>query len=203
MTNVEIQSSLLSELQNSSNLKSIYQRFTSYLKPFKNYQCQSPDFGFLYDLSRDYGAFIHNALSIIPKTIPKFKLYPNELFDTYSLLLDCLDVLSPLHNSKHLIPGYQLKMINFLIDWRIYDEAKSLLTSLFKFTDGQKDRGQQIVPDYFVNENGQVDVNMSISICDAVLLHIRCVVESKSEKDEDYRNIISNVGKMQPWLRYI
>ncbi|KAL4573492.1 hypothetical protein LXL04_020300 [Taraxacum kok-saghyz] len=212
---------LLSELQSSSDLSSIYHLFSSYLHPFtaiinkpkkqsKPSEINAKASTIIHSLAKKFTSFLNKALNLIPKRLnetPKIEsCYASELFEAYKLCLSCLEsIMSALSCKPHYVQFQRLRLIHCYQVWGRYEDAQnegfSLLEYIWKLWGERGGNLKREVIPQLTKENGDKDVAMLI--LDVVVTHCNCVLNGRSKDNEVYRRLLSMVDEVQPWWRFV
>ncbi|KAI3715733.1 hypothetical protein L6452_22720 [Arctium lappa] len=209
------ESSLLLELQSSSDLSSIHHRFSSYLDPFsavlnkpkkhsKPAKIEAEPSTIIRSLAKKFLPFLSKSLSILPKRLnetPKIdSSYASDLFETYRLCLTCLDsVSSQLSCKPHSVQIQRVRLMHCYENWGRYEDAQNEGFSVLEFIgklSGKRSgklRGR-ILPE-LGKDNGDKDVAMLI--IEVVVTLVKCVSSARSKNEENFRRVLSVVKEIQ------
>lgn len=210
-------SSILSKLESSPGLENIHTLISNYLLPFtstltatKKAPKQNKT---LTDntraLAKQFLPFLNRALSLIPKRLlsqsPKLDLkFAAELFDSYIVCLNCLDVLSSqLSGKPYSVHLQRVRLVHCYLFWERYRDADSegvsLLRSLWKLgSDGSRN---EYVPD-LKGEYGK-DHEFAWLVVEIVVSLVKCVAMSRSKVESEYRRLLVMINEIAPWFRYL
>ncbi|XP_024980177.1 separase [Cynara cardunculus var. scolymus] len=209
------ESSLLSELQFSTDLSSIHHRFSSYLDPFsavlnkpkkhsKSSKIEAEASTIIRSLAKKFLPFLSKSLSILPKRLnetPKIdSSYASELFETYRLCLSCLDAVSSQLSCKpHSVQIQRVRLIHCYENWGKYEDAQDEGFSVLEFIgklSGKKSgklRGR-LLPE-LGKDNDDKDVAMLI--LEVVVTLVKCVSNARSKNEESFHRVLSIVKEIQ------
>ncbi|XP_021889373.1 separase isoform X3 [Carica papaya] len=210
-----MESTLLSKLE-SSNLQNIHSLFSDYLRPLsdlinsqkskltsKRKQEQTLA---IRSLAKQFLPFLNKSLSILPKLLSNSQQNqqtPFELFDTYKLCLDCLDVVSSQLSCKpYTVQIQRVRMIYCLVAWERYEDAGSqglgVLERLRGTNCGSNKRSSKkvILPKL---EAG--DVEFVKVVVEVVVVIIKCVAMGQGKDCGEYKRVLGLVEEVRPWFR--
>ncbi|KAI3445664.1 hypothetical protein Pfo_002329 [Paulownia fortunei] len=224
------EATLLSKLQSSIDLTGIHSLFTAHLHPFTPFfkpstttakkpvkfsKSKPPDDPpSMRPLAKQFLSFIHKSLSLLPKRLSQSPHIPQdsalELFDSYRLCLDCLDLIAPeLAGKPHSVQVQRIRYIHCLEQWELYKEAEDegfvVLESLNAFVrGGSKGRSRKskarLVPE--LNDEN-VDREVAAIILEIVVTLVKCASKTRSKVDADYWRVISLVNESEPWFKFL
>ncbi|KAK6156938.1 hypothetical protein DH2020_011186 [Rehmannia glutinosa] len=229
----ETESTILSKLQLSIDLSGIHRLVTAQLHPFtplfkpstttttttrkpvKSAKSKPPDNPpSTRHLAKQFLSFIHKSISLIPKRLsesPKISQdSAMELFDSYRLCLDCLDLIAPeLAGKPHSVKVQRIRYIHCLEQWELYKEAEAegfaVLESLSEIVRGglkgklRKSKAR-LVPE--LNQEN-VDQEVAAVILEIVVTLVKCASKRRSKVDADYWRVISLVNESEPWFKIL
>ncbi|KAK6135420.1 hypothetical protein DH2020_030839 [Rehmannia glutinosa] len=226
----ETESTILSKLQSSIDLSGIHRLVTAHLHPFtplfkpsttttkkpvKSAKSKPPDNPpSTRHLAKQFLSFIHKSISLIPKRLsesPKISQdSAMELFDSYRLCLDCLDLIAPeLAGKPHSVKVQRIRYIHCLEQWELYKEAEAegfaVLESLSEIVRGglkgklRKSKAR-LVPE--LNQEN-VDQEVAAVILEIVVTLVKCASKRRSKVDADYWRVISLVNESEPWFKIL
>ncbi|KAK6156913.1 hypothetical protein DH2020_011161 [Rehmannia glutinosa] len=133
-----------------------------------------------------------------------------ELFDSYRLCLDCLDLIAPeLAGKPHSVKVQRIRYIHCLEQWELYKEAEAegfaVLESLSEIVRGglkgklRKSKAR-LVPE--LNQEN-VDQEVAAVILEIVVTLVKCASKRRSKVDADYWRVISLVNESEPWFKIL
>ncbi|KAH6777375.1 hypothetical protein C2S51_008687 [Perilla frutescens var. frutescens] len=223
---MESDASILSKLQSSTDATGIHHLFTAHLHPFtpffattakkpaKSSKCKPPDgLPAIRPLAKQFLSFLHKSLSLIPKRLCDSPKIPQnsalELFDSYRLCLDCLDVISPeLSGKPHSVQVQRIRYIHSLEHWDLFKEAESegfvVLESLNAIARGglkgkSGKSNARLVPE--LKEEGNRE--LAAIVLEVVVTLVKCASKRRSKMDADYWRVISLVNESEPCFKIL
>lgn len=232
---MESDASLLSKLQSLSltDTTGIHRHLTAYLHPFtpffapststtttavkkpaKSSKCKpQSDLPAIRPLAKQFLSFIHKSLSLIPKRLCESPKIPQnsalELFDSYRLCLDCLEVIAPeLSGKPYSVQVQRIRYIHCLEHWDLFKEAEAeglvVLERLNAIARGEL-KGKsgklkaRLVPE--LKEEG-ADRELAAIVLEVVVTLVKCASKRRSKVEADYWRVISLVNESEPCFKY-
>ncbi|GMP39198.1 hypothetical protein CsSME_00010132 [Camellia sinensis var. sinensis] len=228
----DAESSLISKLQ-SSDLHQLHHLFSDYLRPFtdltttttttttKPKRSKKPSNAAAEDhqsslrsLAKKFLSFLNRSLSLIPKRLsetpkldPQFAL---ELFTTYKLCLNCLQLISSQLSCKpYSVHIQRVRLIHCFEAWGRYGDAEiegfSVLESLWGIEIGGTGsklvkKKFQYVPDL---GNESVDHEFAFLVVEIVVTLVKCVSMKQGKEEGHYRRVLTLVDEVSPWFRVL
>ncbi|KAL7205879.1 hypothetical protein ACSBR2_018738 [Camellia fascicularis] len=229
----DAESSLISKLQ-SSDLHQLLHLFSDYLRPFtdlntttttttttKPKRSKKPSNAAAEDhqsslrsLAKKFLSFLNRSLSLIPKRLsetpkldPQFAL---QLFTTYKLCLNCLQLISSQLSCKpYSVHIQRVRLIHCFEAWGRYGDAEiegfSVLESLWGIEIGVTGsklvkKKFQYVPDL---GNESVDHEFAFLVVEIVVTLVKCVSMKQSKEEGHYRRVLTLVDEVSPWFRVL
>ncbi|XP_020532873.1 separase isoform X2 [Jatropha curcas] len=220
------ESSLISKLESSTSTP-ISSFFFDYLNPFSDLKnpkkCKPQNKTQVQtqtrSLAKQFLPFLNRSLSVLPKRlsdasklpsqdskeIPKFV---NELFDIYSLCLDCLEVVSSqLSGKPYMMSVQRLRLVYCLETWGLYKEAENegfrVLGRLrdlgFEEKKKKEKKSGKLLPS--AAENG--DLEFAKLVVELVVVIVKCLALGQSMDGRDYMRVIGLVEEVTPWFRVL
>ncbi|GFP93870.1 separase [Phtheirospermum japonicum] len=222
---------ILSKLQSSTDLSGVHRLFTAHLHPFtplfkpstttpakkpsKTSKSKPPDDPpAIRPLAKQFLPIIHKSLSLLPKRLSETPQIPRdyavELFDSYRLCLDCLELISPeLAGKPHSVQVQRIRYIHSLEHWELYKEAEAesfvVLQNLREIVGGESKGRSRKSKARLVPELNQASVDHEIAaiILETVVTLVKCASKRKSKVDADYWGVISLVNESEPWFKIL
>ncbi|KAL0357132.1 UNVERIFIED_CONTAM: Separase [Sesamum calycinum] len=224
------EASLLSKLESSVDLTGIRHLFIVHLQPFtpflkpstttakkpvKSSKSKPPDNPTsIRSLAKQFLSFIHKSLSLLPKRLsgsPKItEDSALELFDSYRLCLNCLDLIAPeLAGKPYSVQLQRIRYIHCLEHWELYKEAEAegfvVLESLSAIVRGgskgnSRKSKARLVPEL---SEDSVDQEVAAVILEIVVTLVKCTSKRRSKVDADYWRVISLVNESEPWFKIL
>ncbi|CAK7357007.1 unnamed protein product [Dovyalis caffra] len=220
-------SCLISKLESSSISTPIYSPFSDYLHPFtdltKKSLNENQTLTLTRSLAKNFLPFVNRCLSILPKRlsdlinsssvkeeqedgkVPKLVI---ELFDTYRLCLDCLELVSSqLAGKPYAVYRQRLRLVCCLEAWGLYRDGENegfrVLERLRALDLGPKPKNnkKKKLGKYLpvLLENG--DLDFAKMVVEAVVAIMKCVALGKSKNDDHYKRVIGMIQEVKPWFR--
>ncbi|XP_050209368.1 separase isoform X2 [Mercurialis annua] len=226
------ESTLISDLEQSSSSSSpsISSLFSNYLLPFtdltnpKKPQTQTQIQTLTRSLAKQFLSFLNRSLSVIPKRLSdlsKSRIPGNnnndddkfvlELFDTYRLCLDCLELVAPQLSCKpYTVCMQRLRLVNCLERLGFYKEAGiegfMILEKIKGLEYGEttkkkkKKKVGEFVPELMENVE---DLEFVKLVVEATVSVVKCLALGQSRDREDYTTAIRLVDEVMPWFRVL
>ncbi|XP_020551646.1 separase [Sesamum indicum] len=224
------EASLLSKLESSVDYTGIHHLFTAHLQPFtpflktptttakkpvKSSKSKPPgNSTCIRSLAKQFLSFIHKSLSLLPKRLsgsPKITQdCALELFDSYRLCLNCLDLIAPeLAGKPYSVQLQRIRYIHCLEHWELYKEAEAegfvVLESLSAIVRGgskgnSRKSKARLVPEL---SEDSVDQEVAVVILEIVVTLVKCTSKRRSKVDADYWRVISLVNESEPWFKIL
>ncbi|KAL6545762.1 hypothetical protein OROGR_009636 [Orobanche gracilis] len=226
----DTEDTIISKLQSGTNITGLHRLFSAHLSPFTPFfkastvaakkpmkisKSKPPDIlPSIRHLAKRFLSFIHKSLSLLPKRLTETPQIPldsaMELFHSYRLSLDCLDLIAPeLAGKPHSVQVQRIRYIHCLEYWEFYEEAESegfvVLENLHEIVrGGSKDKFRkskaQLVP-----ELNKESVNQEVAaiIIEIIVTLVKCASKKRSKVDADYWRVISLVNDSEPWFRIL
>ncbi|XP_057803899.1 separase isoform X2 [Salvia miltiorrhiza] len=223
---MESDTSILSKLQSPSPT-GIHALFTSHLHPFtpffaatvkkplKSSKSKPPvDLPAIRPLAKQFLSFIHNSLSLIPKRLSESPKMPRtsalELFDSYRLCLDCLQVIAPeLSGKPHSVQVQRIRYVHCLEHWDLFKEAEAEgLVVLERLNanagGGLKGRSGKLKARLVPELSGEgADRELAAIVLEVVVTLVKCASKRKSKVEADYWRVISLVNESEPCFKIL
>ncbi|KAG6409188.1 hypothetical protein SASPL_132222 [Salvia splendens] len=227
---MESDASIISKLQSPSP-SDIHRLFTAYLHPFtpflapsasiakkpaKSSKCKPKiELPAIRPLAKQFISFIHKALSLIPKRLCESPQIPQnsatELFDSYRLCLDCLEVIAPeLSGKQHSVQVQRIRYVHCLENWCLFEEAEAegfvVLERLNAIAGGElkgklRKLKARLVPE--LKEEEEADRELAAIILEVVVTLVKCVSKRSSKIEADYRRVISLVNESESCFKIL
>ncbi|KAL0384542.1 UNVERIFIED_CONTAM: Separase [Sesamum radiatum] len=189
------EASLLSKLESSVDLTGIHHLFTAHLQPFTPFLKPST-------------TTAKKPTSLwIPKITEDSAL---ELFDSYRLCLNCLDLIAPeLAGKPYSVQLQRIRYIHCLEHWELYKEAEAegfvVLESLSAIVRGgskcnSRKSKARLVPEL---SEDSVDQEVAAVILEIVVTLVKCTSKRRSKVEADYWRVISLVNESEPWFKIL
>ncbi|KAL3620880.1 hypothetical protein CASFOL_035792 [Castilleja foliolosa] len=221
---------ILSKLQSSTGLPGVHRLFTAHLHPFttllkpsaaaakkpaKVSKSKPPDDPpAIRPLAKQFLSIIHKSLSLIPKRLSETPQIHRdaamELFDSYRLCLDCLELISPeLAGKPHSVQVQRIRYIHSLEHWELYKEAQAegfVVLGNLRVIAGGEPKGKsrksnaRLLPEL---NQASVDQEIAAIILETVVTLVKCASKRKSKVDADYWGVISLVNESEPWFKIL
>ncbi|KAL0422316.1 UNVERIFIED_CONTAM: Separase [Sesamum latifolium] len=196
------EASLLSKLESSVDLTGIRHLFTAHLQPFIPFLKPSTTTAKKPSLS-----LLPRRLSGSPKITEDSAL---ELFDSYRLCLNCLDLIEPeLAGKPYSVQLQRIRYIHCLEHWELYKEAEAegfvVLESLSAIVRGESKGNSRKSKTRLVPELSEdsVDQEVAAVILEIVVTLVKCTSKRRSKVDADYWRVISLVNESEPWFKIL
>ncbi|XP_024626543.1 separase [Medicago truncatula] len=199
------ESTLISKLETSDS-PGIYALVSDYLRPFSDINSPSSnnDQTLIRQLAKHFISFINTSLSILPKRLPGIsksnEVLILELFKTYFLCLDCLEVVFPHLDSKpSAIHFRRLRLVRcFELCDRFHEAEAEGFRLLKRLLPGVKRK--KILPD--IGKIGGDDKDsFSLLVVEIVVTLVRCASKASSHKEDDYfKRVLQLMDEVKPWL---
>ncbi|XP_047976121.1 separase isoform X2 [Salvia hispanica] len=227
---MESDASILSKLQSPSP-SDFHRLFTAYLHPFTPFLAPSAaaakkpaksskskpkiELPAIRPLAKQFISFIHKALSLIPKRLCESPQIPQncatELFDSYRLCLDCLEVIAPeLSGKPHSVQVQRIRYVHCLENWCLFEEAEAeglvVLERLNAIAGGElKAKSQKLkarlVPE--LKKEEEEDRELAAIVLEVVVTLVKCVSKRRSKIEADYRRVISLVNESESCFKIL
>ncbi|KAL7119495.1 hypothetical protein ACP275_02G066600 [Erythranthe tilingii] len=223
---------LLSKLQSSVDLAGTHRLFSAHLHPFtpffklstatvkkttaKSSKSKPPEEHphTIRSLAKQFLSFIHKSLSLLPKRLSETPKIPHdsalELFDSYRLCLDCLELIAPeLAGKPHSVHVQRIRYIHCLERWELYKEAEAegfvVLQSLSAVVGGglkgkSRKSKERLVPEL---DEKSVDQEVAAIVLEVVVTLVKCASKRRSKVGADYWRVISLVNESEPWFKIL
>lgn len=214
------ESDLLSKLESTTSTP-LFSIFSDYLFPFlalrnpNKPQPQSQIQNLKRSLAKQFLTFLSRSLSIIPKRLSDPSKLGSEdsklvfeLFDTYRLCIDCLElVASELSCDMYKISFQRLSLIYRLEVWGMYkeavDEGFRVLERLRDSEIGGKNTKKGDSGEFLPAVVGIKDKEFSKLVVEVVVNIVKCVALGQSKEGSDYRRVLSLVDGVKQYFRCV
>ncbi|GER26714.1 separase [Striga asiatica] len=225
----DTEAAIIDKLQSATDLSGIHRIIAAHLHPFTPFfkpsasavkkpakvsKSKPPDDPpSIRPLAKHFLSFIHKSLSLLPKRLTESPPIPREsameLFDSYRLSLNCLDLISPeLAGKPHSVQVQRIRYVHCLEHWELYKEAEAegfdVLESLREIVGGPKSKSRKskarLVPEL---DKDNVDQEVAAIILEIVVTLVKCASKRRSEVDADYWRVILLVNESEPWFKIL
>ncbi|CAN1263571.1 ESP1 [Linum perenne] len=216
---------LISILESSTSLP-IFSHFSDYLQPFSDLKSNSraPKSHDSYSrtlvrpLAKRFASFLNRCRSVLVKRFstlkPKGSPSPEgqpppefilELFRTFRLCLDCLELVS----SELVCKPYSLyttsaRLLYCMLDWGLYKEANDVafgvLERLRVLDFGAKKSGSKAGKLLPAVVQGGDDATYARLVVEVAIAVVMCLALRQSAVDDDYRKVITLAEEVKPWF---
>ncbi|KAL1534288.1 separase [Salvia divinorum] len=227
---MESDASILSKLQSPSP-SDIHRLFTAYLHPFtpffalsaaiakkpaKSSKCKSKiELPAIRPLAKQFISFIHKALSLIPKRLCESPQIPKnsamELFDSYLLCLNCLEIIAPeLSGKPHSVQVQRIRYVHCLENWCLFEEAEAeglvVLERLNAIAGVELKRKPgklkaRLVPE--LKKEEEADRELAAIVLEVVVTLVKCASKRRSKIEADYWRVISLVNESESCFKIL
>ncbi|XP_058760955.1 separase-like [Vicia villosa] len=197
-----IEASLISKLKTSDS-PGIYALISEYLRPFSDIKSSQNDKTLIRTLAKRFVPFINSSLSILPKRIPEVsnsdEVLIRELFQVYTLCLNCLEAVCSQLDSKPLtIHFLRLRLIHCYEACSRFREAEAEGIKLLERLREGKSKGKKILPE--IDKGGAVDKELSSLVVDVVVSLVKCASMASVNDDGCFGRVLHLRDEVSPWL---
>ncbi|KAL5564053.1 hypothetical protein UlMin_033800 [Ulmus minor] len=211
-----METSLLSKLE-SSDCRGTFSLFSDHLRPLsdlispkknKKSAAKSKEADHLLrSLAKTFISFINGALSILPKRLDEpSKLNSDqqlalELFNSYRLCLDCLDLVSSQLACKPYSVHFQrMRMVYCLEAWSRFDEAETECLNVLEAINSSAKSIRKFLPDV---DKGSAGNGLGLLVVEIVVKLVKCASMGQRKDGDYYRRVIGLVEEAGPWFRVL
>jgi separase len=201
------ESSIITKLETSDS-PDIYGLVSNYLHPFSEVNSSSSNHNqtiiIIRQLAKRFISFINTSLSILPKRLKEISKSSNELFKTYILCLDCLELVFPQLDSNPLVIHFQrLRLVRCFEFRHRFCEAEAEAFKLLERLPGAKRKKKMILPE-IGKSSCDDDKDLFVLIVEIVATLVRCASMASDKEDDGYfRRVLQLMDEVRPWLRYV
>ncbi|CAN1228737.1 ESP1 [Linum grandiflorum] len=218
--------SLISILQSSTS-PPIFSPFSDYLHPFadfrtSNSRARKKDQTVIRPLAKQFAPFLNRCLTVLgkrfstlkpeaPPPLPEGKAPPDyvlELFRTFRLCVDCVEVVSSQLASKpYSVYLQSYKLLCCMLGWGMYEEVQDVafgvLERLRDLDFGAEKNGSKAGKFLPAVVKGGDDAVFARLVVEVVIVVVKCLALGRSAVDDDYRKVMTLVEEVKPWFRVL
>ncbi|XP_020517182.1 separase isoform X2 [Amborella trichopoda] len=204
---------LISTLHQTSNCAGLSDRFYEYLKPLLSLSESNPSH--LRPLAKCFVSSLSRLLKVLPETLKtcpspitcETLAWSKELFKIYEMTITCISRILPCLDWKpYGLDQQRLLLARRRQIWGYYNEAKVLCYQVLEGLQPGVTRdlcrdevGACLLPD----EVEKHESGLASLIVETVFCIVNCMYESKCVDSAAYRQILSLINLVRPWLRVL